>query len=157
MSNQSLELLKNIPWLFDLDRSQLNLLANIADVITVNAGEKLFAEGDLSKYFYIVVEGKVDIKIFVPKHDYHTIVVAEPFDMIGWASMTSVVKINAGYAVALQATRLISFQGSQLKHLCDENHSIGYTIMRRLTNVVASRLITTRLHLFEMILKSDVK
>lgn len=157
MSNESLELLKNIPWLFDLDRSQLTLLADIADVTTVNAGDKLFSEGDLSKNFYIVVEGKVDIKIFVPKHDYHTIAVAEPFDIIGWASMTSVVKINAGYAVALQATRLISFQGSQLKRLCDENPSIGYAIMRRLTNVIAGRLITTRLHLFELILKNGEK
>lgn len=157
MSNQTLELLKNIPWLFDLDRSQLNLLADIAEVITINAGDQVLAEGDLSNNFYIVIEGKVDIKIFVPKHDYHTIVIAEPFDIIGWASMTSVVKINAGYGVALQATRLISFQGTQLKHLCDEYPAIGYIIMRRLTNVIASRLITTRLHLFELILKSDVK
>jgi len=155
--NTTLEILNKVTWLVDLDRSHHSLLAGIASVSTINAGEKVFAEGDISNNLYIVVDGKVDVKIFVPKHGYVTVFTAKPYDLIGWASMTSVVKINAGYAVALQPTKFLTFQGSELKKICDENPVIGYTIMRRLANVIAGRLISTRLHLFEIILKSETQ
>jgi hypothetical protein len=39
----------------------------------------------------------------------------------------------------------LAFNSKLLQQLCDEDHELGYVIMRRLANVVANRLLTTRL------------
>jgi hypothetical protein len=47
-------------------------------------------------------------------------------------------------------SRLVAFDAGELRRLCDEDHSFGYYVMRRLANVVAGRLMTTRLQLLDM-------
>jgi CRP/FNR family cyclic AMP-dependent transcriptional regulator len=37
-----------------------------------------------------------------------------------------------------------------LRKMCDDDHDFGYFVMRRLANVVAGRLMTTRLQLLDM-------
>ena len=39
---------------------------------------------------------------------------------------------------------------NKLQALCDRDHDIGYLFMRRMTNVIASRLLVTRLQLLDM-------
>jgi hypothetical protein len=44
-----------------------------------------------------------------------------------------------------------AIQAKALYALCEEDHDLGYLIMKRISNVVASRLLTTRLQLLDMI------
>jgi hypothetical protein len=47
-------------------------------------------------------------------------------------------------------SRLVAFDAAELRKMCDEDHDFGYFVMRRLVNVVAGRLMTTRLQLLDM-------
>jgi hypothetical protein len=38
----------------------------------------------------------------------------------------------------------------KLRQFCEEDHELGYIVMRRMANVVASRLLMTRLQLLDM-------
>jgi hypothetical protein len=38
----------------------------------------------------------------------------------------------------------------KLQALCDRDHDFGYLFMRRMSNVIASRLLVTRLQLLDM-------
>ncbi len=38
----------------------------------------------------------------------------------------------------------------KLRQACEEDHDLGYAVMRRLANIVASRLFVTRLQLLDM-------
>jgi hypothetical protein len=44
----------------------------------------------------------------------------------------------------------VAIDANDLRRACDEDHSLGYYVMRRLANVVAGRLLTTRLQLLDM-------
>jgi CRP/FNR family cyclic AMP-dependent transcriptional regulator len=147
--------LENIPWFLDLKRSQLELLAKIARFQQVNAGEEVFREGDREDYLYIVMEGQLSLETFVPSRGLIRTFTAEPLDIFGWSSLTPVVRQRLSNARAVIPCRLIAIEGESLKNLCEQDHDIGYIIMRRLANIVASRLLSTRLALFDVIVQNS--
>jgi CRP/FNR family cyclic AMP-dependent transcriptional regulator len=144
--------LQSIPWLLELKPYQIERLSKVAKFRELTACQELFHEGDRGDYFFILLEGQIAIEIQVPTRGATRILVAEPLDILGWSSLTPVVRQRTSTAFALIPSRLISFDGESLRRLCDEDHDIGYFIMRRIANVIASRLLITRLQLYDVIL-----
>lgn len=149
------ETLQTIPWFLELKPYQLERLASVVSYRTIAAGEELFLEGERDQVVYVLLEGQIDIEIYVPGHEPVCIFTAEPLDIIGWSAMTPVVRQRTATARAVAPCRLLAFEGEQLHHLCEQDHDIGYIIMRRLSNVVASRLLTTRLHLYDLLVQVE--
>ncbi|HEX2980857.1 MAG TPA: Crp/Fnr family transcriptional regulator [Anaerolineaceae bacterium] len=145
-----MHVLQTIPWFLELNLDHLQRLAAISDLRQVDAGEVLFHEGEKIDFMFLVLEGQFAIEIFVPNHGSVRIFTAEPLDVFGWSSVTPVVRQRTASARALEASRVLAFNAEALKRLCDDDHDIGYVIMRRTANVIASRLLTTRLQLLEM-------
>lgn len=143
--------LRRIPWFAELSQTQLDNLANIATLHEVDAGDVLFHEGDREDYLYILLEGQIVLEIEVPTRGYEPIFTAETLDIIGWSSMTPIVRQRTASARASQRSLLLGFNSKLLQQLCDDDHEFGYVITRRLSNVVAQRLLTMRLSLLEMI------
>ena len=143
--------LQTIPWFLELKPYQLERLSKVAEFHKASACEELFHEGAREDNLYILLEGQVNIWVHVPARGDVCIFTAEPLDILGWSSLTPVVRQRTATAKTTCASRLLSFDGELLRRLCDEDHDIGYIIMRRVSNVVASRLLTTRLQLFDII------
>ncbi|MCL4561757.1 MAG: Crp/Fnr family transcriptional regulator [Chloroflexi bacterium] len=143
--------LHSIPWFLELNQEQLERLAGISNICQIKANVEIFPEGGIEDYLYIVLEGQVATEIYVPTRGQVHLFTAEPLDIIGWSSLTPVVRQRTSNARTLEPSRLIAFEAEGLRRLCDEDHHLGYIIMRRLSNVVASRLLTTRLQLLDMI------
>jgi CRP-like cAMP-binding protein len=143
--------IKSIPWFLDLSTESLQLLIGIADVHSFSAGEVIFSEGEKHPYLYVILEGKVQLESFVPGRGSLPYLTAESLDVIGWSSLTPVVRQKTGSATALEPTRLLAFHASTLMDLCEKDCDLGYVIMKRLANIIASRLLTHRLHLLELI------
>ncbi len=143
--------LQAIPWFLELKPAQMERLAQIAHIVHLHTGECLFVEGEQIDMLYLVLDGRVVIENYVPTHGQLEIFSAEPLDILGWSSLTPVVRQRAFSARAAQAAVLIGFDGPALRQLCEQDHDIGYIIMRRIANVIASRLLVTRLHLVNII------
>lgn len=138
------------PWFHELGPEHFNKLVNIANIKNVEAGEELFKEGDKEDCLYVIIEGRVTLEIYIPGRGRMRIYTAEPTDIVGWSSVTPVVRQRTAGARAVLPSKLICFNAADLYNLCNEDHDLGYVIMRRLSNVVASRLLTTRLQLLDM-------
>jgi CRP-like cAMP-binding protein len=145
-----IDALQAIPWFEQLSTSHFERLVGIAKLVTVGRGEDLFKEGDREDYLYIVLEGRVAIDIFAPSKGRIPIYTAEPLDVLGWSSVTPVVRQRTASARAVFDSRLVAFDAQGLRQACDEDHDLGYIIMRRLANVVAGRLLVTRLQLLDL-------
>lgn len=143
--------IKSIPWFLELNSENLQRLTSIADVRSYQTDEVLFSEGEQHGNLYIVIEGKVQIESFVPGYGSLPIFTAESLDVVGWSSLTPVVRQKTGTARVTETAKLLVFDAEQLMELCEEDCDLGFLIMRRLTNIVASRLLTHRLHLLELI------
>lgn len=145
-------LIQSIPWFFELNPANIERLAEIVVFKQINVGDYLFFEGDREDFLYILMEGQLVLEVFVPSHGHVRIFTAEPLDIVGWSSLTPVVRQRTSSSRATLPCRLLAFEGETLRRLCDTNHDIGYVMMRRVANVAASRLLTTKLQLFDIIL-----
>lgn len=143
--------LHRVPWFNDLTPVALEKLARIAILRRLNTGDILFKEGDAEICLFVLLEGEIVLQTHAPGYGEVDIFTAEPLDVIGWSGLTPVVRQRTDTAIARSDCLLICFDSEMLRHLCEDDHEFGYIIMRRIANVAASRLLTTRLHLFEVI------
>ena len=152
MTNESelIGALQAIPWFQQLSKDHFAKIVGIAQIRTFERGEDLFREGDQEDSLYIVLEGRVATDIYVPGRGRVPIYTAEPLEVVGWSSVTPVVRQRTASARAVLDSRLIAFDAQQLRQICDEDHELGYIIMRRMANVVAGRLLVTRLQLLDV-------
>ena len=152
MSSQTeiINALQTIPMYQELDPEIFNKLVSLSSLCEYDAGEDLFREGDKEDNLYIVLEGRVAIEMFIPGRGRMRIYTAEPMDIVGWSSITPVVRQRTASARAVLPSRLVCMNAAKLYQACAEDHDLGYVMMRRLANVVASRLLTTRLQLIDM-------
>ena len=143
--------IKSIPWFLELSTDSIQRLSEIAEVHSFEPGELIFSEGEQNHYFYIVIEGQVCVESFVPGRGLLPVFTVESLDVLGWSSLTPVVRQKLGTARVLESTKCLTFEANTLMELCEEDCDLGFIIMRRLANIVASRLINHRLHLLEII------
>ncbi len=147
--------IKSIPWFLDLSKESIKRLTGIAEVRAFEKNDIIFSEGEQHPFLYIILEGKVGIESFVPGRGKMPIFSAESLDVIGWSSMTPVVRQKTGTACVQEPTKALVFNAEALIELCEVDCNLGFIIMRRLANIVASRLLNHRLHLLEIITGHD--
>ena len=142
--------LQAIPWFQVMTAEHFEKIVKIAKVFKFEPGQVIFHEGDKEDYLYVVLEGRVAIEITVPGRGRMRILTADAMDEVGWSSVTPVVRQRTAGARAVFPSRLVAFEATELRKLCDEDHDFGYFVMRRLANVVAGRLMPPRLQLLDM-------
>lgn len=145
--------LQSIPWLMDLSQEQLRKLEKISGFRFLEEGEILYKEGDNDNLLYIVSEGSLGVEIYVPGHGQVRLYNAEPLDIVGWDSMTPVARHRITTITALKKSNMIYFDGAALNELCDIDQELGYVIMRRLSNVIATRMLAMRLKLIDLFMQ----
>jgi CRP/FNR family cyclic AMP-dependent transcriptional regulator len=142
--------LRKIPWFQGLPEKHLNIMAEIGTLRRAKAGEVFFREGDKENYVYVVLEGRVALDIFVPHRGKVRFYTAEAWEIFGWSSVTPTVRQRTAGAQAVMDSLVVGFDAGKLYQACEADHDLGYIVMRRLSNIVASRLMVTRLQLLDM-------
>ena len=144
------EALQAIPWFQALSEAHFKKMADIAKLVLIERDEYLFKQGDKQESLYIVIEGRVGIEIYSPVRGYLRVFTAEPMDVVGWSSATPVVRQRTASARAVLGSRLVAIDSHALTKLCEEDHELGFIVMRRLANVAAARLMICRLQLVDL-------
>jgi CRP-like cAMP-binding protein len=142
--------LKKVPWFGELKQDHLKSMSAITTLRQVKAGETLFHEGDREDYLYVVLEGRVALDMYIPSRGKVLIYTAERWDVFGWSSVTPTVRQRTAGAYAVLDSLVACVDAELLRQLCDRDHDLGYIFMRRMANIVASRLMVTRLQLLDM-------
>ena len=149
-TKEVIEELQKIPWFQELKPQHVAKLASIAQVRTVKAGEVLFREGDKEDYVYVVLDGRIGLDLYVPHRGKVRFYTADRWEIFGWSSVTPTVRQRTAGAVAVIDSRVARIEATRMRQACDDDCELGYQVMRRLANVVAGRLLVTRLQLLDM-------
>lgn len=142
--------LQVIPWFQELSEEHFERMANIAHLVEIEKDQTLFSEGDQEDYLYVVVEGRVAVEIYSPVRGRIRLYTAEPHEVVGWSSVTPVVRQRTAGVRAVLDSRLIALDAQKLRNMGEEDCYLGFIIMRRMANVVAGRLMATRLQLLDL-------
>ena len=137
------------PFFAGLEPRYLELLAGCASNVRFNAGEFVFREGEAANQFYLIRHGKVALEIFVPERGPVTIQTIDAGDVLGWSWLFPPYRWHFD-ARAMELTRAIAFDGQCLRSKCDEDHDLGYELMRRFARIITERLQATRLQLLDV-------
>jgi CRP/FNR family cyclic AMP-dependent transcriptional regulator len=144
--------LQTIPWLFDLTAEQIEKLSTVTSLKLLKQDEVLFTEGEREDSLFILLEGRVQLEMYVPTQGIIKLSVVEALDVLGWSSMTPVVRQRVASGRALMPCRLLCVDAMGLEHVCNADPAMGYIVMRRLANAVASCLLTMRVQLFNILM-----
>jgi len=152
MSPQTItsDLIRSIPVFADLSENHQRILAAISSIRTFRENEEIFHEGDKSDCLYLVLDGRVALEIHVPNRGRARILTVEPQEMLGWSGITDVVPHRTLTARGVCDGRLLCIDAPKLIRACEQDHDLGFVVMHHVANVIASRLMVTRMQLLDM-------
>jgi len=111
----------------------------------------LFQEGSEHDDIYLVLRGRVRLEMLVRDRGRVPLMTAGAGDLVGWSPLFAGHPMTAT-AIALEPVQTLSFDGQELRGLCETNHELGYHVMRQLALVLSERLLATRLQLLDLFL-----
>jgi CRP/FNR family cyclic AMP-dependent transcriptional regulator len=142
-------LLAEHPFLKGLDPRFIELLVGCASNVRFEAGEYIFREGEEANKFYIVRRGHVALEIFAPGRGPLAVQTLGEGDVLGWSWLIPPYRWHSS-ARAVELTRAFALDAECLRRKCEEDHDLGYELMKRFAPVIVDRLQTTRLQLLDL-------
>jgi len=137
------------PFFEGLESDYTGLLTGCASNVRFSAGMYLCKEGEDANQFYLIRAGKVSLEILTPQSKPLTVETLEQGDVLGWSWLVPPYVWNF-HARALQETRAIALDGKCLRTKCEQNHDLGYEVLRRFSQLMVRRLHATRFQLLDV-------
>jgi len=132
-----------------LESYYTSLLTGCAANVRFAPGTYIFKEGEEANEFYLIRSGKVALEIFAPHRNPIVVETLGAGDILGWSWLLPPY-IWKFHAHAVQDTRAIALDGKCLRTKCEENHDLGYEVLKRFAQVMEQRLEATRLQLLDV-------
>ena len=152
MSNAPLDVkatLSTAQFLHELSADDLGKVAAIASTTSVEAGAVLFHEGEACTTLHVVSSGLVALDMCMPRQGCTRILTVGPGELLGWSALLNDGTMTAR-ATAAKETTLINLPAQDLRKLCDDDHDIGYVVMRQVAVSLSRRLLAAQLQTLDM-------
>lgn len=137
------------PFFQGIDTHYLHQIAANASTARFAAGEFLFREGEEASQFYLLRHGKVSLETYIPGPGDVTIQTLDAGQVLGWSWLFPPYRWHFS-ARAIELTRAVALDGRALRVRCEEDHDLGYELMKRFAQTIIQRLQNTRLQLLDM-------
>lgn len=151
LSQALYDLIAQQPFFKGLNPHQLQLLTDSALEMKFEPEQTIFAEGSPANRFYLILEGKVALESELSERG-NTILIQTlgPGEDLGWSWLFPPHSLHFS-ARALETTRTIFFYGTRLREQCEQDHELGYQLMKRISDVATQRLGATQRRLIACI------
>jgi CRP-like cAMP-binding protein len=138
------------PFLKGMTTPQLEVLAKDSMLADFDVGRRILNEGGPSNRFYLILEGRVELELPVLGGEAVHIETLGAGDVFGWSWLFAPYHCYFDARV-VAPTKTIFFYGTHLhlRDLCEQNHDLGYELMKRVSEIVVKRLQATRHELME--------
>jgi CRP/FNR family cyclic AMP-dependent transcriptional regulator len=125
------------------------LVCGCAKNVRFEAGAYLFHEGEPADQFYLLRHGRVALELSEPGRGALT------FQTLGEGEIVGVSWLIPPYrwtydARALELTRAIAMDAACLRRKCEEDHDLGYDMMKRFMPPLIERLQAARLQMLDV-------
>lgn len=121
----------------------LRSLAMISSSRRLEAGERLFGEGDPATHLMIVKSGQVDI-IYRLGDDREVVAGSVTSgDVLSCSAVLAPYQLTAS-TIGSKSGELIAIEGKPLRQMCDAEAAMGYQLMTEIAEGLSERLIGLR-------------
>jgi CRP-like cAMP-binding protein len=137
----------------------LEMIAQKGEVLEFGPGDVIFQFDEPADHLYGLLEGEVDLSIVFKDRvlkteiEYEEAIQASmvdeeksividtvlPDQIFGWASLVGPARrtVTAG---CIENCRVIAIAAADLEAMFDQDHHLGYVIMKKLSDIIAKRL-----------------
>jgi CRP/FNR family cyclic AMP-dependent transcriptional regulator len=136
------------PFLLGLSEHHVRLLADCATRVAFPADHVLFRGGETANRFYLIERGEVVLETNTAAGKTVVIDRIGNGDLLGWSWLFSPY-LWRFTARASEATTAIFFYGTILRQYCEKDHTLGYELLKRMSEVMTRRLQLARAKLSE--------
>ncbi len=132
-----------------LQQEYLDLIVGCASNVRFDAGQKIFSEGEEANQFYLIRTGKVAIELKAPGQREIILETLQEGDILGWSWLIPPYFWHYD-GKALELTRMIAMDGKCLRSKCEQDHDLGYELLKRFSSIIVQRFEATRLQLLDV-------
>jgi len=125
------------------------LILGCGSNVRFEGGQFVFREGEEANKFYFIRQGKVALQIISERRGPLTVMTLGDGDILGWSWLFPDERWKFT-ARTLEPTRVVAFDGQCLRDKAEEDHSLGYELLKRFARIIAGRLEATRLQLINV-------
>lgn len=152
--------LKQSDIFYEFSQTQLEMVANLCNVVTFQEGETIFQENSDHKELYIIVEGEIDILIKPSKVSLLGLLEEEEAPIatlrrgqnFGEVALVDEGLRSATARATEKDTRLLVIARDRLISLCETYPQLGYRLMYNLATDLAMKIRNTDLRIREQLL-----
>jgi CRP/FNR family transcriptional regulator, cyclic AMP receptor protein len=137
------------PFFAGLEPQYASVLAGCASNVRFDAGVYIFNEGQEANEFYLIRHGRVALEIFAPQRKPTIVETLGEGEILGWSWLLPPYQWRF-HARAAEQTRAIALDGRCLRTKCEQNHDLGYELLKRFAKIIERRLEATRLQLLDV-------
>lgn len=129
------------PFLAGMSKPHLELLAGESMLMEFRENNIIFREGQLANRFYLLLEGEVALESSASEKDgvSSLIEIIRARGTLGWSWLFPPYRWHFD-ARALKTTKVIFIYGTRLRELCEQDHDLGYELMKRTAQIVIEEL-----------------
>lgn len=149
------ELIADAPVFAGLPTAERQLIAGCARTERAGRGTMLLREGAPADRFFLIRSGTVALELHAPGRDPLLIQTLSDGDVVGWSWLFAPYRWQMDGRATTDCA-LIGFDGACLRAKCDEDHELGFQLMRRFAAVVIERLQATRFQLVDVYGRASV-
>ncbi len=136
------------PFLEGMSPQQRRMITDCAMLSHFEPGELIAREGDLANRFYVIIRGEVVLESFVKGYGAVHIQTIGADDILGWSWLFPPYYWQFDVR-AIKPTDVVFLYGTRLRQECDADHSFGYELLKRTSEVIIKCLQDTRRQLVE--------
>ena len=127
-----------------LSKGYLELILASSSEVRFDPGEMIFREGETANRFYIILQGRVAIEaLMAPERDPIIVLNIGENEVLGWSWLFPPHRWHFD-ARALTLTKAISIDGAKIRKQCEDDHDLGYELMKRFAKIIEQRLRSLR-------------
>ena len=142
------------PFFAGLPEAYCTLVSGCARNVRFEAGQYLFHEVDPANEFYLIRHGRVALELHAPERGPVTFQTLGPGELVGVSWLIPPYRWTYD-ARALTLVRATGMDAACLRQKCEEDHDLGYDMMKRFMPVLIQRLQATRLQILDVYGRHD--
>lgn len=137
------------PFFAGMEPPYTRLLVGCASNTRFESGVYIFKEGQEANEFFLIRRGRVALEIFAPQRRPAVVETLGEGEILGWSWLLPPYHWRFD-ARAVEQTLAIALDGRCLRTKCEENHDLGYELLKRFAKIIERRLEATRLQLLDV-------
>ncbi len=140
--------LREHPFLSELEPQHIATVVGCASNRRYAAGEFLCRQGEQADVFYLVREGLVAVELHTPQGGVRIDTVNEG-DVLGWSWLIAPYQWHFD-ARAVRPVRAIVLDAKCLRNKSEQDHDLGYHLLKTFSGLMEQRLQAARLQLLDI-------